>query len=239
MFVHNFATWLKKVMAARRLAGETVVRMNVNQRVQHGILLLSFFVLAVTGFALKFPDSWLAWVLGSDEIIRRNLHRVAGVVMMVLGVYHILYLAFAQDGRQLFKDLWPTRKDFADFAGNLKFLAGVSSRKPEIGRFGYVEKAEYWAMVWGTIIMGVTGFMLWFQVEVTHYLQRWVVEVATTIHYYEAILACLAIIVWHLYHVIFDPSVYPGNWAFWNGRMCARLHEEEHPLDKEAHQRKG
>jgi cytochrome b subunit of formate dehydrogenase len=68
---------------------------------------------------------------------------------------------------------------------------------------------EYWAVVWGTIIMGVTGLMIWFKMDVTHWLPRWAVDVALTIHYYEAILACLAIIVWHFYHVIFDPDVYP------------------------------
>ena len=69
---------------------------------------------------------------------------------------------------------------------------------------------EYWAVVWGTIIMGVTGLMIWFKIDVTHSLPRWFVDVAVTIHYYEAILACLAIVVWHFYHVIFDPDVYPA-----------------------------
>ena len=65
------------------------------------------------------------------------------------------------------------------------------------------------AVVWGTVVMGATGLAIWFKIEVTHSLPRWVVDVAITIHYYEAILACLAIIVWHFYHVMFDPDVYP------------------------------
>jgi cytochrome b subunit of formate dehydrogenase len=90
---------------------------------------------------------------------------------------------------------------------------------------------EYWAVVWGTIIMGATGLMLWFAVHVTRFLPRWAVDVATTIPYYEAILACLAIIVWHFYHVIFDPEVYPLNWAFWDGR--AFDHEEIEKAESE------
>jgi len=93
-----------------------------------------------------------------------------------------------------------------------KYLTGLSATKAKIGRFGYAEKMEYWAVVWGTIIMGVTGLMIWFKMDVTKFLPRWAVDVATTIHYYEAILACLAIVVWHFYHVIFDPDVYPLNW---------------------------
>ena len=90
---------------------------------------------------------------------------------------------------------------------------------------------EYWAVVWGTIIMGVTGLVIWFKMDVTKFLPRWAVDVPLTIHYYEAILACLAIVVWHFYHVIFDPDVYPLNWACWNGKVSKHWQEEEHPLD--------
>jgi cytochrome b subunit of formate dehydrogenase len=91
---------------------------------------------------------------------------------------------------------------------------------------------EYWAVVWGTVIMGVSGIMVWFKMDVTRFLPRWAVDVALTVHYYEAILACLAIVVWHFYHVIFDPDVYPLNWACWNGKVSKHWQEEEHPMDK-------
>jgi cytochrome b subunit of formate dehydrogenase len=107
----------------------------------------------------------------------------------------------------------------------------LTETKPKIGRFGYSEKMEYWAVVWGTIIMGVTGLVVWFKMDVTQFLPRWAVDVALTIHYYEAILACLAIVVWHFYHVIFDPDVYPLNWACWNGKVSKHWQEEEHPLE--------
>ncbi len=81
--------------------------------------------------------------------------------------------------------------------------------------------------------MAVTGLMIWFKLDVTRFLPRWAVDVATTIHYYEAILACLAIGVWHFYHVMFDPDVYPVNWAFWDGWVSKEWLEEEHPLDEE------
>ena len=108
----------------------------------------------------------------------------------------------------------------------------MSDEKPKIGRFGYAEKMEYWAVVWGTIIMGVTGLMIWFKLDVTRFLPRWAVDVALTIHYYEAVLACLAIVVWHFYHVIFDPDVYPLNTACWNGRVSEEWQKHEHPLEE-------
>jgi formate dehydrogenase gamma subunit len=234
MLIHNLVVWFKKVQAMRRSTGEWVERMNRSQRYQHFALVVSFFALAITGFALKFPYSWVSWMLGSDETVRRNIHRYVGLFMVLLGLYHIFYLLFTKDGKQLLRDLLPCKKDITDTLGSVNYLLGRVPEKPRIGRFGYVEKAEYWAMVWGTIIMGATGFMMWFQVDVTRFMLRWVVEVATTIHYYEAILACLAIIVWHFYHVIFDPSSYPGNWAFWDGKMSAEHYREEHPLDDKA-----
>ena len=185
----------------------------------------------MTGFALKFPDSWIGKVMGSSEMFRSWSHRIAGVVLLVAGAYHIIYLLTKPEGRQLVKDFLPVTKDLKDVADNAKYLTGLSPEKARIGRFGYAEKMEYWAVVWGTIIMGVTGLVIWFKIDVTKFLPRWVVDVCTTIHYYEAILACLAIIVWHFYHVIFDPDVYPLNWACWNGKVTKHWQEEEHPLE--------
>ncbi len=234
MLFHNGLVFLKKVAARYRAADLTIPRMDVSQRMQHAILAISFILLAITGFALKFPDSWVAKVMGSSEVFRSWSHRVAGVVLLGVGAYHIYYILFKREGRRLVKDLWPVTKDITDLADNAKYLSGLSKEKARIGRFGYAEKMEYWAVVWGTIIMGVTGLMIWFKVDVTHFLPRWLVDVALTIHYYEAILACLAIIVWHFYHVMFDPDVFPLNWAVWNGKVSKHWHEDEHPLDTSA-----
>jgi cytochrome b subunit of formate dehydrogenase len=161
-------------------------------------------------------------------------HRVAGVVMLVLGAYHLYYVIFRKEGRQLVKDLLPVWKDLADVKTNTAHLLSRGKPRAKFARFGYPEKAEYWAVVWGTIIMGVTGLMIWFAVDVTRVFPRWAIDVATTIHYYEAILACLAILVWHFYHVMFDPEVYPLNWACWDGRVPADWYKHEHPLDTAA-----
>src|ERR1022692_2571328 len=232
MLVHNGLLFFKKVRAHLRSSGRPVLRMSRAQRWQHAVLALSFVALAVTGFALKFPDSWVGKMMGSSEPFRRWSHRIAGVVMLVAGLYHIIYILSSKEGRQLVKDLFPIKKDAADVMAAVRYLTGLSAEKPKIGRFGYAEKMEYWAVVWGTIIMGVSGLMIWFKMDVTHWLPRWAVDVALTIHYYEAVLACLAIIVWHFYHVMFDPDVYPVNMACWDGKVSEHWQEEEHPLDE-------
>jgi hypothetical protein len=98
---------------------------------------------------------------------------------------------------------------------------------PSYPKFNYAEKAEYWALVWGTVVMAVTGVALWAHNLMLEYLPKWFTDVATAIHYYEAILATLAIVVWHFYAVIFDPDVYPLKWTVLTGRASAHEVREE------------
>ena len=228
MVVHNGLVWGRKVVARHRHERQ-IIRLTFNQRVQHWLLLTSFIVLVLSGFALQYPDSWLAWALGS-EYLRRIIHRIAAVVMLVVGVYHLVYLALSKEGRLWTKDMLPKLKDVKDVIGNFGYYLGVSRVRPKFARFGYAEKAEYWAVVWGTIIMGLTGLMIWFKLGLFSFLPRWVVDIALSVHFYEAVLATLAIVVWHFYHVIFDPDVYPISFAFIDGRVSESHYMQEHEL---------
>jgi formate dehydrogenase gamma subunit len=233
MLLHNVILWRAKLLARRRAQAHTIVRMTPKQRMQHLILLTSFFVLVVTGFALRYPDSWFATVLGLSEHWRSLIHRIAGVLLIADGVYHVFYVAFTADGRRLIRDLFPTLKDATDAIGTMLYYTGFRKEKPKFGRFNYAEKAEYWALVWGTALMAVTGIMLWAKVPVGNAFARWWIDAATAVHFYEAILATLAILVWHLYQVFFDPDMYPMNWAWRDGTMSAEHYRYEHELDTE------
>jgi hypothetical protein len=157
-------------------------------------------------------------MLGLSERLRSIVHRVAGVALISAGIYHVFYVAAAREGRRLLHDLTPGPRDLRDAWHAVLYYLGVRREKPEFGRFNYAEKAEYWALVWGTALMGLTGIMLWAKVWVGNVLARWWVDVATAIHFYEAILATAAILVWHFYAVIFDPDIYPLKWTFLTGR---------------------
>jgi cytochrome b subunit of formate dehydrogenase len=185
----------------------------------------------LTGFALKFPDSWFAALLAMGERVRAISHRVAAVVLVGVGVYHVFYLASTREGRRLILDFLPLPKDATDAWRTMRHHLAPRAPKPEFARFNYAEKAEYWALVWGLLVMASTGIMLWAKVLVGNLLPRWWLDVATAIHFYEAVLATLAIVVWHFYQVFLDPDVYPMNWAWWDGQVSFEHYREEHALD--------
>jgi cytochrome b subunit of formate dehydrogenase len=122
------------------------------------------------------------------------------------------------------------RADLRGFAQNMRYYLGLRSDPPGFGRFSYMEKREYWALAWGTVIMSGTGVLLWFDNYFTKqwHLPKGMLDVMLVIHYYEAWLAFLAIVVWHLYATLFKPGVYPMNPAWLTGKMPKEMYAHEH-----------
>jgi cytochrome b subunit of formate dehydrogenase len=232
MLLHNILIWRKKAAAKLKDPRRIVVRMQKEQRIQHWLLLISFFVLVITGFALKFPESIFSRALLMSESVRSIVHRVAGTTLILVSLYHIYYLAAKKSGRRMLFDMLPVPKDASDIVSNLRYYVGLGGKPARFARFTYGEKMEYWALVWGTIVMATTGLMLWFKVGFGNLVPRWWLDVATAIHFYEAILATLAIVVWHFYQVIFDPDIYPMNWAWLDGKMSVETYSHEHAEDQ-------
>ena len=244
MFLHNALDFLKKIrrklaiqkglIEPEHVAHRLYLRMTAHERMQHGVLVLSFAVLVVTGFMLRYPEAW--WVVAIRNLSTRVFewrgwaHRLAGVAIIAAGVWHLGYLAFTKPGRSLLRDLLPRWRDVTDPIAVLKYNLGLAPTKPAFPRFCYIEKAEYWAMAWGTILMAVTGAILWFDNTSLGLFSKLGFDISRTIHFYEAVLATLAIIVWHFYFVIFNPDVYPMNLAWLTGRMSEEELLEEHPL---------
>ncbi len=247
MSAHNALDFVKKVRRKIGIHEGTIMegpvphrlylRMTVNERLQHATLVVCFVALVLTGFMLQFPDAW--WVIHIRRHVghlfewRSAIHRVAGVILGAAGVWHFAYLALTRRGRQLFRDLVPRARDLSDAAGILRYNLGLAPFKPRFGRFSYIEKTEYWAMMWGSIVMGVTGALLWFENTSIRLFTKLGYDVSRTVHLYEAVLATLAIIVWHFYFVIFNPDVYPMNLSWLTGRLSEKEMREDHPLELE------
>lgn len=217
---------------------KTYLRMTFNERIQHFLLLSTFITLVITGFALKYPEAfWVNWAIAifgdSYFELRGTVHRIAAVIMIFASVHHLIYIIFTKRGRQLVTDLWFRKSDISDLTGYILYLIGKRKERPKLGRFSYIEKAEYWAVVWGTVVMGGTGIVLWFENIFLPVINMSGMDIATAIHWYEAILASLAILVWHFYFIFLNPDVSPMNKAWLTGVLTRHQMENEHPLELE------
>jgi len=161
--------------------------------------------------------------------LRGTVHRVAAVVFMLTVLWHMLFIAFSLRGRHVLRDMLPGLQDFSGFWRRILYNLGRRSQPPRFPRFSYVEKAEYWALVWGTAVMISSGLLLWFDNWFIQHLPKGVLDVALVIHFWEAWLATLAIFVWHLYSTVFNPHVYPMNPSWLTGTIPEEMYRHEHP----------
>lgn len=237
MLLHNLGDWLRKArlrfqgLAAGARAGAPALRMLPAERIQHALLAVSFILLIWTGFALRYPEHWWARPLLRWESlfpVRGTVHRVAAVVLMGTAVLHVVSLIASRRLRERWKSLWPVRADLAEGLGRLAYNLGLSNRRPLLSEHSYIEKVEYWAVVWGTAVMILSGIIMWANNLVLAWLPKSVLDLAATVHFYEAVLAGLSILVWHIYTVIFDPEVYPMDTAWLTG-YSPRVRRSEEP----------
>ncbi len=233
MLLHNIADWVRHIKQMDKRP--FVIRLSVNETMQHWALMVSFSVLVISGFALRFSEAWwvqllFGWGDGQGFLLRGTIHRIAAVLFVIVSMWHVVYL-FTKRGRTMLREMIANKRDLVNIKENSLYFLGRRETKPQFGRFTYMEKCEYWAMAWGAVIMAVTGLLLWFD---NYFISRRGVpkgflDVTLVIHYYEAWLATLAILVWHIYGTIFSPSAYPMNPAWMSGKMPRDMYLHEHP----------
>lgn len=231
MLIHWIIDLIRQIVNSMRKP--QVRRMRGGEVWQHTLTMVSFLVLVVSGFALRFSNSWISefffgWEGGFE--LRGLIHRIAAVTFIVTVIWHILYLVLTERGKAFFKDMLPGLLDFTQFYHRIMYNLGRRSESPKFKRFSYIEKAEYWAIVWGTVVMIATGLFLWFDNYFSLFLPKGFLDVSLVIHYWEAWLATLAIGVWHLYSTLFNPHVYPMNPSWITGKMPKDMYKHEHPL---------
>ncbi|MCG2815919.1 MAG: cytochrome c3 family protein [Candidatus Aminicenantes bacterium] len=212
-----------------------VRRMRNDELIQHTLLMVSFIVLVISGFSLRSNNSFFTrlffgWEGGFEW--RGIIHRIAAVVLIISTVWHSFYL-LTRRGQRFFSDMFPKPKDFIQFFQRTFYNLGLSKKEPKFERFSYVEKAEYWALIWGNVVMILTGLILWFDNFFIQFLPKGILDVSLVVHYYEAILASLAILIWHLYSTVFNPQVYPMNPSWLTGKMPETMFRHEHGAVKE------
>ena len=167
------------------------------------------------------------------EETRGLVHRCAGILMLAVSILYGFYMLVTRRGRSELMAFMPCWMDAVHVWQNIAFYFGWRSDPPQFDRYDYTEKMEFWALVWGVIIMVVTGLILWFPIFSFQYLHKWAIDMTELIHYYEAILATLAIVVWHFFFVMFHPEEYPMSATWLTGRMTHKHLRHRHPLEFE------
>ncbi len=208
----------------------TYERFPFARRIEHLFMLLSFTTLALTGLPQKFSSAPLAIffvrLLGGIETLR-TIHHSAAIIMMLGTAWHILVFGYMGYVRRTRLTMLPSLQDAKDGWRALLYNIGRVKTPPQMGRYTFEEKMEYWAFVWGAIIMGLTGFMMWNPITITKLLPGEVIPAAKAAHGAEAILAVLAIIIWHMYGV----HIKRFNKAMFTGRITEEEMLHEHPLE--------
>ncbi|MBI2841977.1 MAG: cytochrome b/b6 domain-containing protein [Armatimonadetes bacterium] len=211
-------------------------RLSLSQRAQHIVLIISFMTLVITGLPVRYPETKAAGAVIKSMggmAVRAGLHRVAAVILIVLCFYHVLWVLFTKRGHEEFLAFIPRKKDALDLFHQLKYYFGLSRTTPRHDRFNWIEKFEYLAMGWGSVVMILTGLLLWFENQAMLVLPLWVLDVTRVIHSFEALLAFLAIVIWHCYHVHLNPSSFPMSKVWLTGLISEEELKEHHPLEYE------
>jgi cytochrome b subunit of formate dehydrogenase len=204
------------------------MRMYKFERLVHALLVLSFVLLAWTGFQLKYPEQWWArpaLAIEGDWTVRGFIHRSAAAVFVCAALLHLVSLFANGELRRHWMQLWPKLSDVTDAARSLAFSLGLSSTAPPHTSVGFIEKAQYWFVAWSAVMMSATGALLWAHDAMLQRLPKALLDAATAMHFYEAVLACIVLVGWHLYFTIFDPDVYPMDTSWIAGDAVRRREE--------------
>ena len=211
-------------------------------RFLHLLVIISFLSLAITGMTIKFSGAKvfqvLARALGGYEVTG-FVHRVAAVITFAYFFLHLGYLVHKKRKnrvrlRQMLTSedtLLPRKRDFVEFWQTIKWFLGIGPR-PEYGKWTYWEKFDYFAVFWGVAVIGSSGLMLWFPEFFTRLgLPGWLINVATSIHSDEALLATGFIFTIHFFNTHFRPDKFPMDPVIFTGRVSLEELKKDRPRE--------
>ena len=121
-------------------------------------------------------------------------------------------------------------QDWREFVGSMKWFVRKGAR-PEYGRWTYWEKFDYFAVFWGVAVIGMTGLILWFPTVATRIMPGWMVNVATTIHSDEALLAVCFIFSIHFFNTHFRPEKFPIDTVIFTGGVPLEELKKDRPRE--------
>lgn len=213
-----------------------VMRFSRWARFQHTFIILAFGVLLLTGMPQKWPSFAASrWVI--DHIggifAARWVHRAAGVGLTGLLVAHVGVAVGGLMTGRMRPSMFLSRTDFQDAIDNLRYYAGYVDVAPKFGRYDYRQKFEYWGLVFGSVIMALTGFILIYPIAISSVLPAELIPAAKMMHSYEALFAFLIVLIWHLVGAHLAPEAFPLDTSIFTGKIRIDKLKHEHPLEYE------
>lgn len=215
------------------------MRFTRGQRYLHAALFTSFLGLASTGLPLRFSDSiWargLARVVGGFGAIL-YFHKFWAVVLTLAFLIHVKDLVtrwLVHREKGIFwgaSSMVANWKDVKDLFGHIRWFLGLGPR-PQFERYAYWEKFDYWAVFWGMVVIGFSGYAMWFAPFFAHFLPGWALNAVLVIHSEEGLLAILFIFSIHFVNTHLRPDSYPMDLVIFTGVESEEEFKTKRPLE--------
>ncbi|MGA2277070.1 MAG: hypothetical protein ABSG00_05665 [Terracidiphilus sp.] len=210
---------------AKPAGGRYFMRFTREQRYLHAALFSSFLGLAATGLPLRFSESiWargLAKAVGGFGAIL-FFHKFCALVLTVAFLIHVKEIVtrgIVHREKGIFwgpASMVANWKDVKDLFGHLRWFVGLGPR-PQFDRYAYWEKFDYWAVFWGMIVIGFSGYAMWFAPFFAHFLPGWALNAVLVIHSEEGLLAILFIFSIHFVNTHLRPDSFPMDLVIFTG----------------------
>jgi cytochrome b subunit of formate dehydrogenase len=212
------------------------VRFTPMQRWMHVIMFSTFLGLATTGLTILFStNAWaqhFALTIGGFGAIL-FIHKFCAVILTLEFLYHIGNIAFRIVVKKEKGLLWgpdsmvPNLKDLKDILGNFRWFLGLGG-KPRLERYAYWEKFDYWAVFWGMIIIGFSGYVMWFGPFFGRFLPGWALNAVQIVHGEEAVLAATFIFSIHFINGHLRPDNFPMDTTIFTGIQSEEEFKQRH-----------
>ncbi|MDE3186647.1 MAG: cytochrome b/b6 domain-containing protein [Acidobacteriota bacterium] len=201
------------------------LRFTRSQRVLHAVLFTTFLGLAATGLPLRFSSTpWAVWsaqqVGGFGAII--FFHKLCALILTLAFLIHfkeVMMRGLAHKEKGIF---WgPTSmvanwQDAKDLFGHFRWFLGLGP-KPQFERYAYWEKFDYWAVFWGMVVIGFSGYAMWFAPFFARFLPGWALNAVLVVHGEEGLLAILFIFSIHFVNTHLRPDSFPMDMVIFTG----------------------
>jgi cytochrome b subunit of formate dehydrogenase len=207
-------------------------------RATHAVLALSVFGLVLTGMPLRYPDAFWAqplFLFWQTERGAVAVHKVCAVLFFGAGAMHLMALAYGFVTRRIKitkifgpDSILPNPQDVRNISQHIRYLKGEAER-PDFGRFAFWEKFDYLAEIWGLLVIGLSGLIMWFPSQAADYLPGWILNAALIFHGYEAVLAMAFLFTVHFFNTHLRPEIFPVDPVIFTGDIPLHEVQERYP----------